>query len=213
MSDESILEDYEDYEDYTEDYASEDSGEDYNEDLGERVLRFRRQNQARVPRVARPRAYSAPRTATSQYVTRAELTTALGKVAADVKKNGDAIQSVGRRVSSAEDVNSRQGRELTKQNKINERQGKDITTVKKDLKKSNENALLMTILTQPKTLSATSKTDNVGDANVPIGTKLAIGSDNSLLLPLLLMGGLGGGSGDGGSSDMMMPLLLITMMK
>src|SRR5207253_5287829 len=101
MSDESILEDYEDYEDYGSEDYTEDSGEDYNEDLGERVLRFRRQNQARGPRVARPRGYSAPRAATGQYVTRAELTTALGKVAADVKKNGEAIQSVGRRVSSA----------------------------------------------------------------------------------------------------------------
>jgi len=49
---------------------------------------------------------------------------------------------------------------------------------------------------------------------IPAATKLAVGGDNNLLLPLLLMGGLGGSgnSGDSGS-DMLMPLLLMTMMK
>jgi hypothetical protein len=212
MSDESILEDYEDYEDYASEDFSEDVGEDYGEDLGERVLRFRR-NQARPPRVARPRGYATPRGSNTQYVTRAELTTALGKVAADVKKNGEAIQGVGRRVSAAEDVNSKQSRELVKQNKINEKQGKAIIGVTQGLKKANESSLLMTILTQPKTLPATSKPDTVGGTNVPLQTKVAIGSDNNLLLPLLLMGGMGGGGGEGGTNDMLMPLLLLTMLK
>lgn len=201
MSDEAILEDYEDYEDYeaAEDYESEDYGEDYGEDLGERVLRFRRRARPR-PNVARPsRNYVRPRP-TSQYVTQQQLSTALAKVAADVKKNGTAITAVSRRVGNAEDVNRKQSADLAKQAKINDRQAKDI-------KKQSENAMLMTLLTQPKTLGATTTPDTIGGIAVEKGTKIATGGDNNLLLMLALTGGFGGG--EGGMGDLL-PLILFS---
>jgi len=211
MSDEAILEDYEDYEDYeTEDFESdgEDFGEDYGEDLGERVLRFRRR--AQRPRTARPRSYVKARP-TSQFVTQTQLSSALGKVANDIKKNGSAIQSVSRRVSVTEDVNRKQSVDLSKQAKINDKQAKDIAAVKKDVANQAQSSMLTLLLSQPKTLPPTSASTTIGGTAVPAQTKFAIGGDNNLLLLLALTGAFGGGSG-GGMSDMM-PILLLTMMK
>jgi hypothetical protein len=213
MSDEAILEsDTEDYEAYDEDYG--EAG--FFGNLGNLAASlvpfpFRQPTRPSPAQVARPTTYIPPAPAASPFVTQAAFSSAMSKIARDVRKNSSAIATVGNRVSSVEGVNAQQTRELAKQSKASARQEKEITGVKKDLKKTNDNALLMTLLSRPKTLSPTTTTANVGGAPVPPGTKLQYtsGNDNSLLLALMLSGGLGG-SGGGDDNNMLFLALALS---
>jgi hypothetical protein len=216
MSDEAILEsDTEDYEAYDEDYSEAGLFGNLGNIAGSLLpfpFRLPTRPAPGPAQVARPTTYVPPAPSPSPFVTQAAFSSAMSKIARDVRKNSSAIATVNKRVGSVEVINGQQTRELAKQSKTNARQEKEIAGVRKDLKKTNDNALLMTLLTRPKTLSPTTEANaNVGGAPVPVGTKLQFttGNDNSLLLALMLTGGFGG-SGGGDDNNMLFLALALS---
>jgi hypothetical protein len=154
----------------------------------------------RAPATAASRPYYTPQF--QPYVTQPQFSTALNKIRADVTKNTAAIKTVDTRVAAQEAVNRAQSQALTKQSKINRKQSVQIAGVKRDLQQSQQNSLLLMLLTRPKaTTAAVTGTDfSANGAVVPQGNKILIQpeKDNSMLLAIALMGGMGGGSDSGG---------------
>lgn len=140
---------------------------------------------------------------TSAFVTQAQLNRALGKVRTDVR-------NVGTRLSRAEATTSRLARDAATQAKVNVRQSKDIAATRVELKKAREMGLMLTLLTRPKTLLATTTPDSIGGADVPVGTKVNVtgGNDISPLLLVALMSSQDGGGGFSGMDPLMMVFLL-----
>jgi hypothetical protein len=155
----------------------------------------------------------------TMWVARPEFNQALSKVRADIAKNSAGIKQVNTRVAAEAAVNARQNQAIVKQNKALTAQSKTIAVVRREVKKAKENALLMAILSRPKTLPPTAAaatlnvTNNDGttqEIQVPQGTRIAYEPEksNSLLLALALTGGFGG-DGNGGGSDSLLPILLL----
>lgn len=156
----------------------------------------------RAPRTASNRQYYSPQF--QPYVTQQQFSSALNKIRSDVTQNSAAIKAVDSRVAAEQAINKAQNKALSTQSKINKRQSVQIAQVKRDLQQTQQNSLMLMLLTRPKTLGPTTASDTVGGVTVPTGSNLLYtsGKDNSLMLALLMMGGLGG-SGDSGNMALM----------
>jgi len=163
----------------------------------------------RAPKTANGRGLYTPRPQT-QYVTQAQLQTALAKVGAQVRTNSNAISQIGGRASAAAAAAKKESMDRKK----------DISGVRSNLSQTQQMAAIMPLLTQPQ---STGPVKGLSGDGIPDGTNLLInsGSTTSLLLPLLLMtsigdgsgsssggGGLFGGGGDSTSTMLMLALVL-----
>jgi hypothetical protein len=165
----------------------------------------------RPPKTASGRNLYSPRPQT-QYVTQAQLQTALAKVGSQVRTNSNAISQVGGRLSAATAAMKKESGDRKK----------DLTAVKNNLSQTQQMAAILPLLTQPGHITTSQPvTDGAGNTIISSGTELLVGSDSNtnLLLPMLLLtsvgdgssggGGLfGGGGGDGNSSLLMLALVL-----
>jgi len=142
------------------------------------------------PKVATGRNLYTARPQT-QYVTQAQLQTALAKVGSQVRTNSNAISQFGGRLAT----------EAATRKKDSLDRKKDITSVKNNLSQTQQMAAILPMLTQPKHIDVGADlTDAAGDVQIKKGTSLLVNGSNtlSLLLPFLLLGGTGEGSGTGG---------------
>jgi hypothetical protein len=156
----------------------------------------------RAPKTASGRGLYAPRPQT-QYVTQAQLQTALAKVGAQVRTNSTAISQIGGRAAAAAAAAKKESLDRKK----------DVTAVKSNLSQTQQMAAIMPLLTQPKSVGPVT-----GVPGVPEGSKVLVDSGTSnLLLPLLLMtsvgdsGGSGGGLLGGGSDNSNMLMLALVL--
>jgi hypothetical protein len=142
------------------------------------------------PKTATGKNLYSPRPQT-QYVTQAQLQTALAKVGSQVRTNSNAISQVGSRVSAAT---------MTLKKESSDRK-KDLTAVKSNLSQTQQMAAILPLLTQPQhiTVGADLK-DATGSTQIKSGTELLVDGNNTtnLLLPMLLLTSVGDGSGTGG---------------
>src|SRR5712692_4194692 len=137
------------------------------------------------PRTATGRGLYTPRPQT-QYVTQAQLQTALAKVGGQVRTNSSAISQVGGRVSAAAATLKKESMDRKK----------DITAVKSNLSQTQQMAAILPLLTQPKSIGPVSGLSADG---IPDQSKILVDSgSSSLLLPLLLLTSVGDGGGGGG---------------
>src|SRR5260370_12742667 len=139
------------------------------------------------PKVASGQNLYAPRPQT-QYVTQAQLQTALAKVGAQVRTNSSAISQVGGRVAAASAT----------LNKESADRKKDITTVKNNLSQTHQMTAILPLLTQPKHITVGGDVQDVnGTTQIMSGTEVLVDGSNSisLLLPLLLLTSSGDGGG------------------
>lgn len=143
----------------------------------------------------------------TMWVNRAEFNQALEKVRKDVATASSGIKQVNSRVSALATTVAKQNKAIVKQNKALVAQGKALVGLKKQFKKAQEDALLMTLLMRPKTIDATTERDAIGGSQVPVGARIAY-EDSKGISPLLLMLMM---SGDGfNSSNNMLPLLMLS---
>jgi len=161
------------------------------------------------PSVATGRGLYRPRP-TTQYVTQAQLETALAKVGGQIRTNSSAISTLNNRVAGASAVAKKEAADRKK----------DTTALKNNLSQTQQMAAIMPLLTQPQhiTVSETIDDDN-GNPQIPSNTELLVNGNNttSLLLPLLLMSSVGGGDsssgggifGGGGDNSTLMMLALV----
>jgi hypothetical protein len=166
------------------------------------------------PKTASGRNLYSPRPQT-QYVTQAQLQTALAKVGSQVRTNSNAISQVGGRLAAATAAMKKESGDRKK----------DLTAVKNNLSQTQQMAAILPLLTQPGHITTSQPVmDSTGTTTIiNSGTELLVGSDSNtnLLLPMLLLtsvgdgssgsggGGLfGGGGGDGNSSLLMLALVL-----
>lgn len=178
-----------DYE-LAEDYESFETDLEFDEEL-EALLEddeARKPQRRRPVRTGRGTNYYKPRPST-QYVTQAQLQSALSKISADVKANAAGIKSVGARVDT---VRSDQAKLTALVKKDNDARRKELAKLKSGIQMSS----LLPLLTS-KQITIARETD-IGGTTVPAGTKLSVAPDGiSALLPMLLLGdGLGGSGGD-----------------
>jgi hypothetical protein len=140
----------------------------------------------RPPKTASGKGLYAPRPQT-QYVTQAQLQTALAKVGAQVRTNSTAISQISGRASVA--VATAKKESLDRK--------KEITAVKNNLSQTQQMAAILPLLTQPKSVGPVS---GLAADGIPDGNKVLVdsGSTTNLLLPLLLMTSMGDSSGSGG---------------
>jgi hypothetical protein len=162
----------------------------------------------RPPKVAQNRSYFSPRR--SFFVSQTQFAAALANIRSDIGKNASAIRTVSARVATQAAVNARQNRAIVKQSKIVAKHGKDIAGLRNDVKKASDMNLMLFLLTQPKSLSATTDPDTVGGVDVPAGTRFQIGSGTSPILLFFLLSSMGGGGGFG-SDNLMSLFLLLTL--
>ena len=162
-----------------------------------------------APPTARGRNYFNPAMPTP-FVPRTEFVSAMNKVRADVTKNGNAIKTVNTRLNALQTTTRAQGQALKKQNQINVRQSKQLAQVRADMKKAQDQALLMTILMQPKKTDETDVT--VNGQSVRGHLHYEEPDSNPLMTYLLfsMMFGGGFGGGGGGMGDMLLPIILIS---
>lgn len=159
------------------------------------------------PNVASGQRFIRLRPAT-QYVTQAQLQTALARVGAQVRTNSNAIKQVGARVVAATAAIKKETSERKK----------DLEKVRNALNQTQQMAAILPLLTQPKSITTTA--DIPG--GIPRGTQVLVDGSNTinLFLPLLLLtsigdgsgtggGGLLGGGGAGGDNTMMMLLIIL----
>jgi hypothetical protein len=159
-------------------------------------------------RTAPNRSYYQPQMQ-SPFVTQPQFSTALNKIRADVTKNAEAIKTVDVRLAAEQAVNKAQNSALSKQSRINKRQTRQIATLKRDIQQQQQNALLLMLLSRPKSIEVKDAvTLPGGTTTIPAGSRLLYeqGKDNSMLLAMVMMGGMGGGSDS--SSGLMMALAL-----
>jgi hypothetical protein len=140
------------------------------------------------------RSYYTPQMQ-SPFVTQPQFSSALNKIRADVSKNAEAIKTVDVRVATEQAVNKAQNTALGRQSKINKKQTRQIATLKRSVQQQQQNALLLMLLTRPKSVTLTAPA-TIGGVTLQSGARLLYeeGSDNSMLMAMLLMGGLGGDS-------------------
>jgi hypothetical protein len=165
----------------------------------------------RPAQVASGRDLYRPRPQT-QYVTQAQLETALARVGSQVRTNSNAIGQLGNRVSAtAAAVNKESGNRK-----------KETTAIRNNLSQTQQLAAILPMLTQPRSITVGGLPASV--TGLKDGTQVLVDGSNTLnlLLPLLLLtsigdGGSGSGSGSGpfgGSGDssslMMLALILST---
>lgn len=167
---------------YPEDIESD---EDVESDEG-----FAEASRQRPPvRTARP-LRMAPRPGGSGPVSRAEFTTTVAGLQADISRNSTAIRQVDGRVAAV-------GRDVARVRKDAADRRKDVANVKSGLAKTQELVVLLPLLTTA-----------LGSSNPQLAE----------LLPFLLLGGFGGTGTDSGSSggmfggDMMMFVLLLVVL-
>lgn len=160
----------------------------------------------RSVRSAPNRSYAPP--GMTLWVARPEFNQALSKIRADIAKNSTGIRQVNTRVAAEAAVNARQNQAIVKQNKALTAQAKALAGVRKEVKKAKDNALLMALLSRPKTLDPVKEDTTIllgtGETiEIPKGTRIAYEPDknNSMFLLLALMGGFDDG--------MALPLLLL----
>jgi hypothetical protein len=137
------------------------------------------------PRVASGKNLYTPRPQT-QYVTQAQLQTALAKVGSQVSTNSRAISQVGGRIASISSM----------LNKETGDRKKDITGTRNSLTQISQMAAILPLLTQPKSVSDTDAGSSLSGQNVLVDS----GNSMNLLLPLLLMSSVGDGNSPGSSS-------------
>jgi hypothetical protein len=188
---------YEEIEDLLDELAAEDEGEaaDILERRRRRRRRRRPRGRRRVPS-ASGRGYYRQRPSRN-YVTQAQLQAGLERVARDVRKNASGIKVVNSRLKS---LSASHSRDIARVNAAHDR---DVAQLKKDIKKAQESALLMSLLTQPtaRDLTDAAKADIVG---LQEGEQVLVRKGDGLtaMLPVLLLsGGLGG---NGSDSNMML---------
>jgi hypothetical protein len=131
-------------------------------------------------------------------VTQTQLQTALAKVSADVKTNGDAIKTVNARLNT---LSSEQAQQVATLRRESAERKKADAAIRADQKKIRELAVLQVLLQKPPTLDVTRDGGQVTDVTLK--------QSNDSLLPILLMGGLGGDSSGGGSDNSMMMMALL----
>ncbi len=144
---------------------------------------------------------------TAQYVTQAQLETALARVGSQIRTNSTAISQLGTRAAAA---TAAVKKETTDRRK-------DTEKIKNSLSQTQQLAAILPLLSQPKTLPYPPAASGGTDANLVGQTLLVDGSNTlNLLLPLLLLtsvgdGGAGGGGlfGGTGSDNTMMMLVLV----
>jgi hypothetical protein len=158
------------------------------------------------PKVASGKNLYSPRPQ-SQYVTQAQLQTALAKVGSQVRTNSNAISQFGSRLTGATAT--------LKKESVDRK--KDINAVRSNLSQTQQMTAILPLLTQPQSIPDTDTGSALSGQNV-----LVAGNNNlSLLLPLLLLtsigdgsstssggGGLFGGSGGDNSTMLMLALVL-----
>jgi hypothetical protein len=135
------------------------------------------------PKVASGKNLYSPRPQ-SQYVTQAQLQTALAKVGSQVRTNSNAISQFGSRLSSTT--------ASLKKEAVDRK--KDLNAVKSNLSQTQQMTAILPLLTQPQSVL-----DNDAGSSLN-GQNVLVASNNSLnlLLPLLLLTSIGG---DGSSSS------------
>lgn len=170
---------------------------------------------ARRPPTARGRGYY--RTPPSkQYVTQAQLRSALGKVSADVRRNATGIKSLNTR------VNANLSR-LNQQNAVNVRQNRRITALDRRIEQQTQSSLLMSLLEDDRAdyeirtvkLPAGATSAQQTQANALVGTSVELEKDSDMLSKLLpvLMTSSGGAGGKGPFGDPMMAVALAMAIK
>jgi hypothetical protein len=188
---------YEEIEDLLDELAAEDEGEaaDILERRRRRRRRRRPRGRRRVPS-ASGRGYYRQRPSRN-YVTQAQLQAGLERVARDVRKNASGIKTVNSRLRS---LSASHSRDIARVNAAHDR---DVAQLKKDIKKAQESALLMSLLTQPTARDLTADAQ-AGIVGLQEGEQVLVRKGDGLtaMLPVLLLsGGLGG---NGSDSNMML---------
>lgn len=204
--DEALLEDLDlEAEDEEDDESAEDDLSEFNplDPIGLfgggpfGLLGNRRKGRAKT---AASRPYYTP--GMQPYVTQPQFSTALNKIRADVSKNAAGIKALDTRVAAEQAVNRAQNKALGKQSRINKRQSAQIAAVRRDLQQTQQNSLMLTLLTRPKVSQTVTTAAQIGGADVPVGSRVVYApeKDNTMLLAIALMGGLGGGSDSSGQT-------------
>ncbi|RYG89655.1 hypothetical protein EU803_15990 [Loktanella sp. IMCC34160] len=186
---------------FADDDDYEDDDDDFDDDIERRGRRRRARRRARrnARRMKTGRGSGYMQRQLRGYVKRSELQKALRKVGGDIKRNGAAIKTTARRVSS-------NASRISSVRRVNARQSKDITKIRKDMEQQQQMALLVALMDRgPKTYAVQ------GSLNNENGTiTLDEQSDNlSLLLPMMMSGGMGGSGGSGGLFANPLMLLLL----
>jgi hypothetical protein len=183
-----------------EDLEFDEGTEDYEYDEARRRARGRAAARRPAPRTASGTGFFRPRPGTqSQNVTQTQLQTALAKVSADVKTNGEAIKTLNGRVNVLSSEQAQQGVALRRE--AAERKKED-TAIRAEVRKARELSMLQLLIQKPPTVELVRNGEAVTDVKLK--------QSNDSLLPILLMsGGLGGdGASGGGDNTMLLALLL-----
>ena len=188
-------------------YGVEEMVEEFEEELEESDLdeMIESRRRGRRPRTASGRNLATPRPQ-GNYVTQAQLATAMAKVSEQIQTNSRAIATVNTRVEAVAAQQEKHVAAIRKE--IAERKKQDETQ-RKNFQQQFMLFALLPLLNKPKTREIT-----IGDEKI----KVFVDEGDSLndILPLLLIsgGGLGGGSGgDSGYDNTMMPLLLVMALR
>ncbi len=186
-----------------EEMLEEELEEELEESDLEEMIESRRRR--RRPRTASGRNLATPRPQ-GNYVTQAQLATAMAKVSEQIQTNSRAIATVNTRVEAVAAQQEKHVAAIRKE--IAERKKQDETQ-RKNFQQQFMLFALLPLLNKPKTREIT-----IGDEKI----KVFVDEGDSLndILPLLLIsgGGLGGGSGgDSGYDNTMMPLLLVMALR
>lgn len=135
------------------------------------------------------------------YVKRTELQSALAKVGKDVRRNGAAIKSTARQISSNSSRISRVSRS-------NSKQTREISAIRKEMADAKQMSLMMALMGNgPATYTVSSSTG--GENGLTSLTMDKQGDQLTTLLPLLMSSG---GSSSGGGMGFDNPLMLILLM-
>jgi hypothetical protein len=182
----------------------EDMVEELEEELEESELdeMIESRRRRRRPRTASGRNLATPRPQ-GNYVTQAQLATAMAKVSEQIQTNSRAIATVNTRVEAVAAQQEKHVAAIRKE--IAERKKQDETQ-RKNFQQQFMLFALLPLINKPKTREIV-----VGDTNERIKVFVDEGDSFNDILPLLLIsgGGLGGGSGsDSGYGSTMMPLVL-----
>jgi hypothetical protein len=161
---------------------------DESDESDEMAERWRR----RRPRTASGRGMYPPRPQ-GNYVTQAQLQTALARVGQQIRTNSAAIGTLTTRVNAVSTEQTKQSTALRKE--IDERK-KQADALRRDTRQKLELLTLLPLISKPTSVTLTQDV-----AGLRKDQKVLVDSGDSLtmLLPLLLIGGLGGSSGTGGS--------------
>lgn len=160
---------------------------DEADEADEAAPSWRRPNR---PPVASGKGLYRPRP-TTQYVTQAQLQTALAQVGSQIRTNSKAVSQLNGRVAGAAGMVKKETADRKK----------ETTSLKNNLSQTQQMAAILPLLTQPNHITVNAEIDDgKGNSQIPAGTELLTNGTNTtnLLLPMLLMTSMGDSSGSGG---------------